>query len=95
MCVLNDQRTINGQRNNIQFLSKAHFGLGYLTGTTRALLTRIEISHTEFDLELENKLKIIISMILWLIDLLQNRWQLGGAGSIKIRMQVSSDHTVT
>ena len=47
-------------------MNKAHFGLGYLIGATRALLAWIEISHTE--LKLENKLKIIIS-----ID--ENDWQ--------------------
>ena len=75
-------------------MNKAHFGLGYLTdlfGATRALLEWIEISHTEFELELENKLKIII-----LIDendsLAVIYFKTGGrfgTGSIKIRMQVS------
>ena len=63
-------------------MNKAHFGLGYLTdlfrgykGTT--LLAWIEISHTEFELELENKLKIIISIDENDFDchLLQNQWQ--------------------
>ena len=54
----------------------------------------IEISHIEFELELENKLKIIIS-----IDendsLAAIYFKTGGSsgtGSIKIRMQVSSDY---
>ena len=58
-------------------MNKAHFGLRYLTEATRALLACIEFSHTEFDLELEKKLKIIISIDEndSLADLLQNHWQ--------------------
>ena len=75
-------------------MNKADFGSGYLTvffGATRALLAWIEISNTEFELELKNKLKIIIS-----IDENDSLAAIyfkpsgrGGTGSIKIRMQVS------
>ena len=76
-------------------MNKAHFGLGYLTdlsGLQGHFLAWIEISHIEFELERENKLKIII-----LIDendsLAAIYFKTGGrfgTGSIKIRMQVSS-----
>ena len=65
---------------------------------TRALLAWIEISHTEFELELEleleNKLKIIISIDEndSLTVIYFKTGGRGGTGSIKIRMQVSSDY---
>ena len=65
-------------------------------GAARALLASIEISHTEFELELENKLKIII-----LIDEKNSLPAIyfysggtGGTNSIKIRMQVPRATTV-
>ena len=80
MCVLNDQCTINGQRNNTDSI------------ITRALLAWIEISHTEFELELESKLKIIISIDEndSLAAIYFKTGGRGGTGSIKVRMQVSS-----
>ena len=76
-------------------MNKAHFGLSYLTDLFRGTsgMDR-NFTHTEFELELESKLKIIIS-----IDendsLAAIYFKTGGrnvTGSIKIRMQVSGDY---
>ena len=78
-------------------LEHAHFGLGFLTDffrATRAPLAWIEISHTEFELELEKKLKIIISIDEndSLAAIYFKTGGRGGTGNLKIRMQVSSDY---
>ena len=77
-------------------MNKAHLGLGYLTDLFRGYkdTSGIDFTHTEFELELENKLKIIISIDEndSLTAIYFKTGVRGGTGSIKIRMQVSSEY---